>query len=175
MVAAASIDKTLDELRRRLEQEPDRVVATLRLLTDSEALPAQHDMRNTELARAVNADRLARRQETFRERSYTTAQMQHVLGGITRQAVHSRVASGSLLALELAGHAYFPDWQIGPDGLVAGLRDTLQALRRNGRSPLAADALMRTALPEADGRSPADLLAAGDLAAVLHYLRVADF
>ena len=39
-----------------------------------------------------------------------------------------------------------------------------------GEDALSADALMRTALPEEGGRSPADLLAAGDVDLVVHYV-----
>jgi riboflavin biosynthesis pyrimidine reductase len=78
-----------------------------------------------------------------------------------------------LLALEVGGRLYFPDWQFGPEGPRAGLGQVLEALSAEHRGVLAADALMRTALPEAGGRSAADLLAAGDIDAAVHYVRAA--
>src|SRR5207249_550193 len=96
-----------------------------------------------------------------------------ILGGVTRQAVASRVANKSLLALEIGGRLYFPDWQFGPEGPRAGLSGLLAALSVHKRGVLAADALMRAAIAEAGGRSAAELLAAGDVDAAVHYVRLA--
>lgn len=170
MTAAQSI---LEAVARRLEEDPQHILPTLRLLGDLDALPDTHDAHSLALARDLNAERLAERQRTFRQRALTTSQMRAVLGGITRQAVADRVKAGSLLKLELAGRSYFPDWQIGPDGPVPGLSQVLTALRGTGRGALAADALMRAPLPETGNRSPADLLAQGDLDSALHYILIA--
>lgn len=169
----ASPRDVLAAVARRLEEEPEQVLGTLRLIADPEAVPEPDDTVTVELARAVNARRLAERWSQFRARSYTTGQVRQLLGGITRQAVALRVANGRLLAADLGGRLRFPDWQFGANGVLPGLPEVLGALAEGRRGPLAADALMRTALPEEGGRSPAELLAAGDAERVAHYARAA--
>ncbi len=163
----------LGAVARRLEQDPDHVLATLRLVGGLDALPGPDDPHAVDLARTLNAQRLTDRRRDFRARALTTQQLCAILGGVSRQAVADRVRSGNLLRLEISGRSYFPDWQLGPDGPVAGLARMLTALRAAGRGPLAADALMRTPLPEAGGRRPAALLAAGEIEPALHYIRTA--
>jgi hypothetical protein len=142
---------------------------TLRLLADPDALPDNDDLETVELARKVNAERLAARRAEFRGHALSTAEVRNLLG-VTRQAIAARVANDSLLALQIGGTSYFPDWQFGSDGPLAGLGKVLAALVSRGRGALAADALMRSPLPEENGRSPADLLADGDVDRVLHYV-----
>jgi hypothetical protein len=161
----------LDAVARRLAEDPDHVLATLRLIGDVDAVPDAGDSETVALARRVNADRLATRRAQFRAGSLTTAEVARLLGGVSRQAVASRVASGTLLALEIGGRSYFPDWQFGDDGPLAGLPRVLTAVRHHGA--LGTDALMRTPLPEEDGRTPAELLAAGELDRAEHYARIA--
>ncbi len=170
---AEQTNAVLDAVARRLHDEPERVLPTLRLLADLDALPEPDDTETIVLARKLNAERLAQRQAAFRSAALSTAQVRALLGGITRQAVASRVAHRTLLAREIAGTSYFPDWQFGPDGTVPGLDRVVPALLDGGRSPLAADALMRAPLPEEGGRTPAQRLAAGDVDTVLHYVRTA--
>ena len=162
----------LDAVARRLADEPQRVLPTLRLLADPDALPETTDTEIVELARKVNAARLAARREEFRVRALPTAEVRRLLG-VSRQALSARVANHTMLALELAGTLHFPDWQFGPDGLRRGVAKVVAALAADARGALAADALMRTPLPEADGRSPAELLADGELDRALHYARTA--
>jgi hypothetical protein len=170
---ADSASVVLEAVARRLEEDPQRVLPTLRLLADRDALPEVADEQTVDLARQVNAERLATRRGEFRARAYPTAEVRRLLGDVTRQAVSLRVGNGGLLSLELAGTSYFPDWQFGPDGPVAGLSRIVAALTANGRGVLAADALMRTPLEEESGRTPAELLAAGDVDSAVHYVTVA--
>jgi hypothetical protein len=53
------------------------------------------------------------------------------------------------------------------------LPQLIAALTEDDGDVLVADAIMRQSLPEEGGRSPADLLAAGELGRALHYIRVA--
>jgi hypothetical protein len=167
--AAMSVHSVLDAVARRLESEPQRVIPTLRLLADPDAVPDVDDTETVELARKVNAERIAERRAEFRAHAVPTAEVRNLLG-VTRQAIASRVANHTLLALQIAGTAYFPDWQFGPDGTLPGLNRVVVALTEQGRGALAVDALMRNPLPEENGRSPAQLLATGDVDRVLHYV-----
>jgi hypothetical protein len=164
-----SVHPVLDAVARRLESEPQQVMPTLRLLADPDAVPDVDDTDTVELARKVNAERLAARRAEFRAHALPTAEVRSLLG-VTRQAIASRVANHTLLALQIAGTAYFPDWQFGPDGPLPGLGKVVAALSAEGHGALGGDALMRRALPEENGRSPAELLADGDVDRVLHYV-----
>jgi hypothetical protein len=163
----------LAAVARRLQESPDQVLPTLRLLADPDALPERLDPSAVRVAKRVNAQRLQERLDDFRSRAHTTSEVRELLGGVSRQAVASRVASGSLLSLEVAGRSWFPAWQFGPEGPWPRLAEVLRELQRDGRGVLAADALMRQSLPEESGRSPADLLAAGRVEDALHYIRTA--
>jgi len=169
----AAAQAVLDAVAGRVETEPEHVLPTLRLLADLDALPDRADTATIGLAGRLNAQRLTEAHDRFRAHTFATTEVRKILGGVSRQAVASRVANGSLLALEVAGRLRFPDWQFGPDGPVRGLPQVIEALTEPGRGVLAADALMRTPIEEAGGRSPAQLLAAGDLDGALHYIRVA--
>ena len=162
----------LAAVARRLKEDPDRVLPTLRLLADPDAVPEKVDRAAVGLAHKVNAGRLQDLLDDFRAHSYTTTQVRELLGGVTRQAVASRVSSGTLLSLEIAGRSYFPEWQFGPDGPHRGLAEVLAALVRS-RGALAADALARRPLPEEKGRSVATLLQLGRVDDALHYVTVA--
>jgi hypothetical protein len=166
LVAKQSV---LAAVARRLAEDPDRVLPTLQLLADPDAVPAKVERSAVTLAHKVNAGRLQDLLDEFRSHSYTTTQVRELLGGVTRQAVASRVSSGTLLSHEIAGRSYFPDWQFGPDGPHRGLGELLPALL-DGRGALAADALARQPLPEEKGRSIAALLAAGRVQDALHYV-----
>jgi hypothetical protein len=163
----------LAAVARRLEESPEQVLPTLRLLADPDALPDRLEPSAVAVARRLNAQRVQERLDALRASSLTTTDVREVLGGVSRQAVAGRVASGSLLSLEVASRSWFPDWQFGPDGPWPRLPEVLRELVRDGRGVLAADALMRRALPEEKGQSPADLLAAGRVDDALHYVRTA--
>ena len=163
----------LRAVARRLEEDPARVLPTLRLLADQDALPEAADEKTVELARRLNVERLAAYRADFRSHAHPTSQVRVLLGGVTRQAVALRVANKGLLSLQLAGTSYFPDWQFGPDGPLPGLNRVVAALTAAGRGVLAADALMRTPLKEERDRTPAQLLAAGDVDGAVHYIAVA--
>lgn len=171
---APSRAAVLDAVARRLRQDPDRVLPTLRLLADPDALPGPEDRETVVVAERVNTARLAARRVEFRSRALPSSEVRRMLG-VSRQALAARVAGRKLLALQFGGVSYFPDWQFGPDGLRPGVTRLVPALLADGRGVLAADALMRNPLPEAGKRSPADLLADGDVDTALHYVTAAGF
>jgi hypothetical protein len=160
-------------VEQRLADDPQRVMPTLRLLADPDALAEEADDASLSLARTLNAHRVVALLRELRERSYTTTQVCELLGGVSRQAVSLRVANGRLMSIEISRRSYFPEWQFGPLGLLDRVAEVVAALTAGGRDVLAADALMRTPLDEQDGRTPADLLAHGDVELALHYIRVA--
>jgi hypothetical protein len=169
--SSAARREVLTAVRRRLADEPDNVMPTLRLLADPDALADDGDESTLSLARTLNVHRIVALKREMRSRSYTTAQVGEMLGGVSRQAVSLRVKNKRLMAIDVSRHAYFPDWQFADGSPVDGLPDVLAALEEVGRDGLAADAVMRTALPEEGGRTPADLLAAGDVTRAVHYVR----
>lgn len=165
-------EHVLDMVAQRLHSEPHRVLPTLRLLIDADALVQVDDDRTLELARTLNTQRLTERRAAFQSRALTTAQVSGVLG-VSRQALSARVGNRRLLAVQIGGTLWFPDWQFGPDGLVSGVDKVVPELLDRGRGVLAADALMRTPLEDEGGRSPARLLADGHLERCLHYVLAA--
>jgi hypothetical protein len=166
----ATARTVLSAVQRRLDDEPERVLPTLLLLADPTAVAEPTDEGTASLAARLNADRVADRLRLLRSHSLTTADVGRLLGGVSRQAVSLRAAANRLLAVEISGRSYFPDWQFGSDGVLPGVPDTVAALTERGIRGLAAHALMTTPLPEEGGRTPADLLAAGELARTLHYV-----
>lgn len=170
---AAKQAGVLDAIARRLRESPDEVLPTLRVLADPDALPEPSDDHVVGVARRVNAHRLQEHLARFRAGALSTGEVREALGGVTRQAVAARVASRSLLSLEIAGRSWFPAWQFGPEGVRAGLPRVVQALAEGGRGALAADSLARAPIAEEGGASVAELLAAGRVDDALHYIRTA--
>jgi hypothetical protein len=158
----------LAAVARRLEGDPDRVLPTLRLLADPDAVPERVDAPARALAHRLNAARTQELLDSFRAGSLTTREVRELLGGVSRQAVASRVASRSLLSLEIGGRSYFPAWQFDAAGPLPGL-PRLLAVLLSGRGALAADALARQPVAEEGGRSVAGLLSEGRLDEALHY------
>ncbi|BEP15888.1 hypothetical protein acdb102_41990 [Acidothermaceae bacterium B102] len=170
---AASSATVLQAVTRRLASDPDRVLPTLRLLADPDALPDADDVVTIELAQRINEARLAGALTAFRARALTTGEVREALGGVSRQAVAFRVSQRQLLALEIGGRLFFPSWQFGAEGAVPRIREVVDALLDHGRSVLAADRVMLTPIADDHGSTPADLLAQGDVDRVLHYVRAA--
>jgi hypothetical protein len=169
----SSNDAVLAAVRRRLDSEPERVLPALQLLADPDALADPHDDTTVTLTKTLNAYREATALRELRARSYTTADVAQMLGGVSRQAVSARVAKGQLMSIEISRRSYFPSWQFVNGRPVTGLAEVITALTVDDGDVLAADALMRNPLPEEGGRSPAQLLASGDVTRTLHYIRVA--
>jgi hypothetical protein len=165
-IAAATL---LARVQARLAEDPVRVREALTLIADPDALPARRTV--SEAALKVNSRRLAESRQQFFAGAYKGNVVRAHLGGVSRQALNQRVRSGRLLALTAANASWFPDWQFTSAGdVLPGLDQLLAVLPA---SPVAADLLVRAPIPEAAGRSVADLLAAGELDLAVHYAKTA--
>lgn len=106
-----------------------------------------------------------RRRELLAD-ALTTQQVAALLG-TSRQTPHDRVANNTLLAVHDRGVLRFPAWQFdpnGPDGVIDGLPQILQALRV---SPLAKVSWLVRPNPYLDQRRPLDVLKDGGIVSVL--------
>ena len=164
-------DAVLAAVRRRLDAEPERVLPALRLLADPDDLADPSDATTVTLAKTLNAYRVATALRELRADAYSTKDVGELLGGVSRQAVSARVAKGQLMSIEISASSYFPSWQFVAGRPAAGLTAVIAALRETGCDTFAADAVMRTALPEEGGRTVAEVLAAGDVELAVHYVR----
>lgn len=162
----------LAAVERRLAAEPDRVLPALQLIADPDALIDPPDETTISLARTLNAHRIVAGLREFRAHAYSTDDVRELLGGVSRQAVSQRVRNKRLLSMEISGRAWFPDWQFAGGRLVAGLPEVIAALGEAGQDAYTADAVMRSPYPEENGRTLAELLHAGELDRVLHYVRI---
>jgi hypothetical protein len=160
----------LAAVRKRLAEEPDRVMPVLQLIADPDALIEPDDESAVSLARTLNAHRIVASLRELRARAYGTDEVREMLGGISRQAVSQRVRGNRLMAIEISGKSWFPDWQFRDGRPVPGLPQVIRALHEAGQDTFTADAVMHNPLPEERGRSLADLLQHGELDRVLHYV-----
>jgi hypothetical protein len=160
----------LAAVRRRLEEDPENVLPTLRLLIDPDASADPLDESTVALAKTLNAYRMVSRLRELRARSFSTAQVAEMLGGMSRQAVSQRVAKGQLMSIQISGKSYFPEWQFADGRPVERLPEVIDALRETDHDTFTADALMSNPLPEEGGRTPAELIAEGDVDLALHYV-----
>ena len=161
----------LAAVRKRLAAEPEHVLPALQLIADPDATIDPDDESTIALARTLNAHRVVAGLREFRAGSYSTDEVREMLGGVSRQAVSQRVRNDRLLSLEISGKSWFPDWQFADAQPVRGLPEVIAALHEADQDAYTADAFMRAPLPEEGGRSPAQLLQAGDVERVLHYVR----
>lgn len=162
----------LAAVERRLAAEPDRVLPALQLIADPDALIDPNDEVTISLARTLNAHRIVAGLREFRAQAYSTDDVREMLGGVSRQAVSQRVRNKRLMSMEISGKSWFPDWQFADGRLVAGLPEVIAALYEAGQDAYTADAVMRSPYPEEKGRTLAELLHAGDVDRVLHYVRI---
>jgi hypothetical protein len=160
----------LTAVARRLEEDPKRVLPTLRLLIDPDGTVDPLDESTISLAKTLNAYRIVASLRELRERSYSTQEVAEMLGGISRQAVSQRVAKRQLMSIQISGKAWFPQWQFRAGRPVERLAEVIEALRETDHDTFTADAIMTNSLPEEGGSTIADVLAAGDVELALHYV-----
>ena len=159
--------RELEELALSTESAvagPDAQSAGISALTGnplpSGAEVATARLRNVELAFAERRRLLA---DTI-----TVSEVSGLLG-VARQTPHDRLAAQALLAVKDRGHWRFPLWQFdadGPNGALAGLADVLRALR-GPISELGRLRWFETPKQSLGGRTPVEVLRAGDVDAVL--------
>ena len=107
----------------------------------------------------------ALRQE-LRRQSISAEQAAKLLS-VSRQTVHNRVRQDKLLAFRDGDRLRLPTWQFDAtsiDSVVAGLATVLAALHA---APLARARWFSSPQPALNGRTPADALRAGEVAAVV--------
>jgi hypothetical protein len=101
------------------------------------------------------------RRRDLLEGSLTAPKVAAVLG-VSRQTPHDRAKSGTLLAVQDRGVLLFPSWQFdpeGPNGVVPGLPEVLQALHV---SPISKASWLVRPNEYLGERTPLDALKAGE-------------
>lgn len=89
---------------------------------------------------------------------------------VSRQAVHKRQRAGRLLGVDCGRHGLaFPVWQFGPEGVIPGLEEVLDALQ--GWEPWSQLAFLLSESDALGGETPLEALRQGDMAAVLRAAR----
>ncbi len=129
-----------------------------------------------EAAARVNARRQRERREEAVSGALPTAAVVELLGSVgDRKGVDRRRRRGQLLGWRAGGRTLHPAWQFDPrrGDTRPGLSTVLEALSEVAPDPQAADALMRAPREDLDGRTLADLLAAGRIETVLRLVRAA--
>jgi hypothetical protein len=159
----------LERVAARLAEDPQHVGPVLRLIADPDHTPRRTTL--SKQAQELNLQRLVSVRTELTEHALRGEQVRELLGGISRQALHQRVRAGRLLALHQANASWFPRWQFDAAGRPrAELKELLALLPRD---VMAADRLMRAPVDELGGRSPAELLEAGETDLAVHYARTA--
>lgn len=163
-------DAVLEAVRKRLEEDPESVLPTLRLLIDPDTSADPLDESTASLAKTLNAYRVVAYLRELRSASYSTAEVAEMLGGVSRQAVSQRVAKGQLMSIQISGKAWFPAWQFRDGRPVPRLSEVVDALTETDHDTFSAHAFMTNPLPEEGGRTSAELLAVGDVDRAVHYV-----
>ena len=109
---------------------------------------------------------LAMRQEILRSDGGTlTAGQVAAHLGLSRQAVDKRRRAGKLIGLNVGRRGYaYPAWQLGQDGVIPGLEETLTSLTVH--DPWMRAAFFLSGDPRLEGARPLDALRQGNLASV---------
>jgi hypothetical protein len=89
--------------------------------------------------------------------------------GITPQGLGKKRGKGQVFWLEVGEGCVYPVFQVGPDGLLHGVRELLAAFQQG--DPWARVNFMLTGDARLGGRRPLDVLRAGDIAAVVRAAR----
>jgi hypothetical protein len=136
----------------------------VRALTSGELV---EDLRSVEpLAPAFIRGIEARNQLLNENGGTLTAEEAAGVLGISRQAVEKKRSSGNLLALTTGRHGYrYPAWQFTKSGVIPGLEDVLMALAPH--DPWMQAAFFLGSNPRLKGKSPLEMLKAGQLSVVL--------
>lgn len=90
----------------------------------------------------------------------TTEQVRHLLG-VSRQALHKRIAAGSLIGVPFDRTTLFPTWQFDGDGIraiVSAIVDTFRREVGEDVDPRMIASWATTPQPELDDETPAEFL-----------------
>ncbi|MDQ6615776.1 MAG: hypothetical protein M3083_13815 [Actinomycetota bacterium] len=177
-MSTTTIDKTLRRLRHEALSNSD-IAEALEFLadgTETEDPFAQVDQRVVTAVRAINRRRQLHRRAELRDRSLTTTQVVSLIASISdRKGVDRRRKRGRLLGVKESGMILHPIWQFDADGgdTRPGLDVLLAALFEVTSGPAAGDAVMTMPRNDLDGRSIADLFAAGRVELAVQLIRMA--
>ena len=95
---------------------------------------------------------------------YDTDGVMHLLGGVSKQAVHDRVRRHRLLALRTgSGRLVYPAAQFDQHGVVPGLGRVLDVLVPDDVEAWMVASWLTTRDPALDARTPLDVLRRGDV------------
>lgn len=178
MTTAATIDHTLERLRRQAGERSELVEA-LEFLADAGSTGDPFGALDAGVRDAVLAiDR--RRHRAHRGdlalRSLTTAQVVELVASISdRRGVDRRRQRGRLLGVREGTVVRHPRWQFDVEVGESreGLVEVLAALADVAASPEAADALMTASRADLAGGSLAGLFTDGEVALVVRLIRMA--
>ena len=109
-------------------------------------------------ARALNRLRGSDALERFKAGALVTADVQHLLGLGTPQAVHRLRSRGKLLGLQHGNATWFPGWQFADGRVRPDLARIIEQLIRFSTDVIAADRVMRLVRDELHGHSIAGAL-----------------
>lgn len=130
----------------------------------------------TAAARVVNERRQRERREARAAGALDTAEVVAVIDSISdRKGVDRRRRRGQLLGWRVGARTLHPPWQFDRrlGETRPGLTAVLAALREVAPDPRVGDALMSTPRDDLDGRTLADLFAAGRVDTVMRLVRAA--
>ena len=174
--SAADVDAYAEEMAELLKSRIRRAVPAQ---GGAIALPSPEDLVQREVATGAGIDDPHAEALTDSALvdtvgpSWSTKKLRAELGGISPQAVHQRVARGTLWALPTSdGAAAFPTFQFvrrnGRLETKRGLQVMFKILR--GEDPWAVAVLMQTPAPELEGASPVEWERSGGSIDALEHL-----
>jgi hypothetical protein len=175
----ASVANAIRVLEERSSQDEALAEAVLFLADEAEGPENPFERPAGSVLRAaalVNERRQRERREEAASAALATPEVVDLVGSISdRKGVDRRRRRGQLLGWRVGARTLHPAWQFDArrGDTRPGLPAVLTALLEVAPDPQAADALMRARREDLDGRTLADLLAAGQDETVVRLLRVA--
>jgi hypothetical protein len=175
----ATVAQAIKVLEERSGQDAALAEAVVFLAAEAEGPERPFDRPAASVLRAatlVNERRQRERREEAASAALPTAEVVELLGSIgDRKGVDRRRRRGQLLGWRAGGRTLHPAWQFDRrrGATRPGLPTVLEVLSEVAPDPQAADALMRAPREDLDGRTLADLLAAGQIETVLRLVRAA--
>lgn len=172
-----SIEAALERIRERAEDDPDFAETLLHLAEEDLDDPfARVESGVLDVARGLSRRRRFERAEELRRTSLTTPEVVDLLASVSdRKGVDRRRRRGAVLGVRVGRDTYHPAWQFDQRrrDTYEGLPTVLAALREVAVDGVDADAIATAPEASADGRSIAELLAAGEVEAAVAAVRLA--
>jgi hypothetical protein len=171
-----TLTRAFKVLEDQTSDDPDLAEALVFLASDTEGPEDPFAEVSGSVARAahlVNQRRLAGRLDAASGSALDSAHVAGLVRSINdRKGVDRRRRRGQLLGWRSGARTLHPDWQFDyrRGETRPGLVRVLSALAEVTSDPEAADALMRAPRDDLDGRSLADIFAAGQIETVIRLL-----